>query len=130
MLDTNAASDIIKRPDGKVASKAIELGPDRIGLSAVVAAELLFGVEKRGSPRLALLIDGVVSRFPVVDFSLEASRTYGKVRDKLRRAGNPIGPLDTLIAAHAISLEATLLTNNTAEFRRVEGLKIEDWTQP
>ena len=100
-----------------------------IGVSSVTAAELSYGAEKSAAVeqnREAL------SRFllplEVLAFRDEAAAAYGHVRAALEKAGTPIGPLDTLIAAHAVSLSVTLVTNNTREFSRVPGLEIEDWT--
>ena len=101
-----------------------------VGVSSVTAAELRYGAEKSAAPeqnREAL------SRFllplEVLAFGDEAAAAYGRVRAALENAGTPIGPLDNLIAAHAVSLGVTLVTNNTREFSRVPGLEIEDWTR-
>jgi tRNA(fMet)-specific endonuclease VapC len=74
--------------------------------------------------------DAFLVPLAIVDFDPSAADCYGRIRADLERQGTPIGPLDTLIAAHALSLGLPLVTNNTAEFRRVPGLVIEDWTQP
>ena len=101
-----------------------------VGVSSVTAAELFYGAEKSAVPeqnREAL------SRFllplEVLAFGDEAAAAYGRVRAALEKAGTPIGPLDALIAAHAVSLGVTLVTNNTREFSRVPGLEVEDWTR-
>lgn len=130
MLDTNAVSELIRNPSGGVAAKVLTTPQADIVLSSIVASELLFGVEKRGSARLAALIDQVFGKFVVLDYDFRAADTYSRVRNSLRLLGTPIGPLDTLIAAHALSLDATLVTHNMAEFGRVDGLKIKDWTRP
>ena len=101
-----------------------------IGVSSVTAAELSYGAEKSAAVeqnREAL------SRFllplEVLAFGDEAAAAYGRVRAALEKAGTPIGPLDTLIAAHAVGLGVTLVTNNVREFSRVPGLELEDWTR-
>lgn len=100
-----------------------------IGVSSVTVAELSYGVEK--SPRPEQNREAL-SRFlmplEVAIFDPEAAAAYGRVRADLERIGTPIGPLDTLIAAHAVSLGITLVTNNTREFSCVPGLEVEDWT--
>ena len=100
-----------------------------VGVSSVTAAKLSYGAEKSSRPeqnREAL------SRFllplEVLAFGDEAAAAYGRVRAALEKSGTPIGPLDTLIAAHAVSLGVTLVTNNVREFSRVPGLEVEDWT--
>ncbi len=99
-----------------------------VGVSSVTAAELRYGAEKSARPEQNL---EALSRFllplEVLAFGPEAAAPYGRVRAALERAGTPIGPLDTLIAAHALSLDVTLVTNNAREFSRVPGLEIEDW---
>lgn len=95
---------------------------------SVVAGELCFGAAKsRQHAANTEALHVFFGEFRVVPFDARAAWRYGTVRNALERAGTPIGPLDTLIAAHALSLEATLVTNNTSEFRRVKGLKVEDW---
>lgn len=129
LLDTNAASHIIRFPSGPVASRTLAEAKGTIGLSSIVVSELQFGARKRGSERLAALVEGLLRQFPILPFGEEAARDYADIRHSLEKLGTPIGPMDTLIASHATSLDATLVTNNATEFGRVEGLKVEDWTR-
>ncbi len=100
-----------------------------IGVSSVTAAELRHGAEKSSRPgRNHEALGAFLLPLEVLGFGDEAAAAYGRVRAALERAGTPIGPLDTLIAAHAVSLGVTLVTNNVREFSRVAGLEIEDWT--
>jgi tRNA(fMet)-specific endonuclease VapC len=100
-------------------------------LSAVVLAEIEYGIAK--SQRQAhnrKVFDALIARFQVAPFSAEAAREYGLIRAALERGGRPIGPNDLMIAAQTKALGLTLVTDNTAEFARVEGLAIENWLQP
>lgn len=100
----------------------------RVGVSVITEMELRFGLEKHPSPgRLKAVVDGFLSTERVLPFPPELAATYGRLRRALERAGRPMGPLDTIIAAHAMALGAILVTNNTAEFGRVAGLRCEDW---
>jgi tRNA(fMet)-specific endonuclease VapC len=102
--------------------------PNETALSSIVAAELLAGVAKlnTGHPQIERL-DEFFRIFEVIDFSHAAARHYGEIRAELERKGTTIGPMDLLIAAHARSLGATLMTANAGEFRRVKGLKVLVW---
>ena len=101
-----------------------------VGVSSVTAAELHYGAER--SPRREQNLEALgafLLPLEVLAFGPEAAAAYGRVRAALEKAGTPIGPLDTLIAAHAVGLGVTLVTNNTREFSRVSGLELEDWTR-
>ncbi|WP_206598717.1 PIN domain-containing protein [Rufibacter ruber] len=96
--------------------------------SAITLAELEFGIRKSSNPDRNLeALNQFLVPLDIKDFNYNATVEYGKIRANLEKAGIPIGPLDTLIAAHAVSLNATLVTNNEKEFNRVTGLKIENW---
>lgn len=97
-------------------------------ISAITAAELWFGVENSGRPeKNAETLWAFLAAVEIIPFDTMAAVEYGRVRARLKRAGAPIGSLDMLIAAHAVSLGLTLVTNNTREFERVHGLDLEDW---
>lgn len=100
----------------------------KLAISSITLAELMFGVEKSGNRfrNLENVLD-FSRRVSVLFFDDKAAMEYGKIRVELQRAGMPIGPNDTLIAAHARSIDATLVTNNIREFNRVQGLRIENW---
>ena len=130
LLDTNVCIHLIRRKPPEVLRRFEDYEVGEVGVSSVTAAELSYGAEKSALPeqnREAL------SRFllplEVLAFGAEAAASYGRVRAALERAGTPIGPLDTLIASHAVSLGVTLVTNNVREFSRVPGLEVEDWTR-
>ena len=127
MLDTNIVSDLIRNPCGPASRHVERRGTSRVCVSVVTAAELRYGGQKKGSARLVEDIDGVLARVVVLAFQPPADAYYARVRDQLTKAGTPIGPLDFLIAAHALSLDLTLATANVGEFARVAGLRVENW---
>lgn len=130
LLDTNIISDIIRRPFGPSAVAAEQVEPGSLLTSIVVACELRFGATRRGSPDLVAKVDGVLDRITVVSLGVEADAHYARLRTDLERRGLPIGANDLFIAAHALSLGATLVTDNTREFERVDGLTVENWLRP
>lgn len=101
--------------------------PEDIGLSSIVVSELCYGVSKSGSSKNQAKLDVFLSSFQLFDFDIMAAKIYGEIRAKLEKKGLIIGPYDLQIAAHAISKEVILVTNNTREFSRVPNLEIEDW---
>ena len=127
MLDTDVVSDLVRNPAGVVADAVAKIGESSICCSAVVAAELRFGAEKKGSTRLRDRVEGVLSAIEVIAFDAPADRAYATLRASLERRGNVIGSNDMLIAAHALAESATLVTGNEREFRRVDGLGVENW---
>lgn len=128
MLDTNVVSSLVTDPAGQVANRVASLDRRDFGASVIVAAELRYGAERRGSTRLSNQLNAVLSAIDVCPFDEPADRHYGAIRNELERLGEPIGHNDLLIAAHARSLGATLVTGNMREFVRVPGLAVEDWT--
>jgi len=127
LLDTNIVSDLVRNPEGAAAARLKSLTEDTLCTSIVVPAELRFGVEKRGSVRLAAQLEAILAAIEIVPFEPPADRDYAAVRVQLERAGTPISGNDMLIAAHALALDATLVTDNIREFERIEGLKVENW---
>lgn len=128
MLDTNICIFIIKNKPKTVIRKFMEYDAGDICISAITYAELVHGVEKsaaREKNRIALTV--FLSEIQIIPFDDAAAQAYGVVKAELQRRGTPIGPLDTLIAAHAKALKVVLVTNNTREFSRVDGLVVEDW---
>ncbi|HEX5783900.1 MAG TPA: type II toxin-antitoxin system VapC family toxin [Burkholderiaceae bacterium] len=127
LLDTNICIHIINaRPPAVLARfSAYRLGD--IGISSVVASELTYGVVKSGSVRNRQALEMFLAPLEIVPFDAAAIWAYGEVRAELERRGTPIGAMDTLIAAHALSLKAVLVTNNTREFARVPGLLLDNW---
>ncbi len=122
-LDTNVCIDLLRGRSGKATPA---LGQCR--LSAVVAAELWTGVAKSKDPLSARSrLEAFLCLFEILPFDASAGKAYGEIRAVLERAGTPIGPMDLLIAAHARSAGASLLTANIREFSRVPGLHTRRW---
>jgi tRNA(fMet)-specific endonuclease VapC len=128
MLDTNTCIALIKRKPVHVLQKFSEYQVGDIGVSAVTLAELRYGVAKsQHQARNQAALDEFMLPLEIAAFDEQATTTYGVLRAALEKQGTPIDPLDTMIAAHALSLGVTLVTNNTREFNRVLGLKVVDW---
>lgn len=127
LLDTNIVSHLLREPVGPVTERIRTVGLSNIAVSIIVVAELKFGAVKRNSKALTIGIENFLARTPVLPFEAPADDIYGEVRTQLERAGTPIGALETLIAAHALALDATLVTGNEREFSRIKSLKIENW---
>jgi tRNA(fMet)-specific endonuclease VapC len=127
LVDTNILSHVVREPRGPVAARLLRAGDHNVFTNIVVAGELRFGAEKRGSQRLAANVDDVLGRIKIAPLDQPWDRVYAKVRAALEKAGTPIGANDTLIAAHALATDSILVTDNIREFSRVPGLKIENW---
>jgi len=128
ILDTDSCIALIKGKSGPLLRRLTALGPGEAGISAITLAELRYGVAKSAqSEKNRLALDEFVLPLEIADFDETAADCYGRIRAALERAGQPIGPLDTQIGAHALSLGAVLVSHNTREFRRVPGLAVEDW---
>ena len=128
MLDTDICIYIIKGKPLRVLERLESIQPDQLSMSAITFAELMNGAKK--SQR----VEANVSRLnalgeilEICSFDQQAAVAYGDVRSSLEKRGEVIGPYDLLIAAHALSLDRTLITNNEREFKRVEGLKVDNW---
>lgn len=130
LLDTNMVSDLVKRPQGAVAQRLALLDEDQVCTSLIVAAELRYGAAKRGSEKLTAQLEAILAALPVLPLETPVDHHYGDLRLALERAGTPIGPNDLLIAAHALAIGATLVTDNTREFQRVAGLNVDNWIHP
>jgi tRNA(fMet)-specific endonuclease VapC len=126
MLDTDTVSYAL-RDQGHVRQRLLEHRPSELCISAITAAQLRFGATRRKSARLHNLIDKFVSDVATVPFDEAGAAEFGRIAAQLADAGSPIGELDTLIAAHAVSLGLTLVTNNVKHFSRVRGLKVQNW---
>jgi tRNA(fMet)-specific endonuclease VapC len=127
LLDTNIVSDLVRNPQGRVSVRIHEIGEDRVCTSIVVAAELRFGAEKRGAPRLTAQLEAILGALEVLPLKSPADAVYGRLRARLERDGHPIGGNDLLSAAQAIALGHRLVTDNRREFARVGDLAIENW---
>lgn len=126
MLDTDSVSMAL-RGQGQVARTLLSHKPSQVCMSAVTLAELRYGADRVRSRRLRTLIDTFTRSVQVQPFDAAAADAFGPVATALARRGAPIGTFDTLIAAHALSCDATLVTNNTKHFRRVAGLRLANW---
>ena len=127
LLDTNICIYIINAKPPAVLKRFKHYRLGEIGLCSVVAAELAFGVAKSGSARNRQALEMFLAPLTILPFDERASWAYGDLRAELERRGTPIGSLDTMIAAHALSLQAKLITNNTREFGQVPGLHVDNW---
>lgn len=127
LLDTNVLSDIIRRAQGSSATRANAEPPSNLCTSVIVASELRFGALRRGSERLTERLNDLLATIPVLPFEPPADHVYGRIRTQLEQAGTPIGHMDLLIAAQALAQGHVLVTDNEREFRRVEGLQVENW---
>ncbi len=128
MLDTDSCIALIKRKPVSVLRRLKSLDPGEAGISAITLAELHYGVEKSAHPeKNRLALTEYLLPLEVADFDEAAAESYGNVRAALEKSGTPIGPLDTQIGAHALSLKSILVTHNLREFRRIPGLVCEDW---
>ncbi|MEX2488532.1 MAG: type II toxin-antitoxin system VapC family toxin [Pseudomonadales bacterium] len=127
LLDTNIISDMVRNPQGQVVQNIRKVGEAEICTSIIVAAELRYGAFKKGSPRLTAQLETVLGVLEVLPLESPADAVYGQIRTRLERSGQPIGANDLLIAAQAIALDCTIVTNNEREFSRIEGLACENW---
>lgn len=127
LLDTNIVSNLVRDPRGAVAQRIAEVGEESICTSIIVAAELRFGVVKRNSPRLTAQVESILSVIEILPFDAPADRFYAQLRATLEHSGQPIGPNDVLIAAHALAHDCILVSANLGEFSRVADLKVETW---
>jgi tRNA(fMet)-specific endonuclease VapC len=127
LLDTNIISDLVRNPQGKVAKRIAKTGEDSVFTSIIVAAELRYGCAKTESRRLRAAVEDLLAEMEIAPFEAPADTDYGDIRFALEAAGTPIGGNDLLIAAHARALDATVVTANIQEFKRVRGLRVENW---
>ena len=128
LLDTNICIYVINARPPAVLERFLAHEADGVGISAITTSELYWGVHKSGSARNLAALEKFLSPLTVLDYGLAAAQRYGELRAHLDRQGTPIGPLDQQIAAHALALDVTLVTNNLREFERVPGLRFENWT--
>ncbi|WIG56362.1 MAG: VapC toxin protein [Rhodanobacteraceae bacterium] len=127
LLDTNIVSDLVRHPQGSIAERIAAMGEQNVCTSIVVAAELRFGAARSGSRRLRTQADAILSLMRVLPLDAPVDVHYADIRKRLEHAGSPIGPNDMLIAAHARASGCVVVTANLREFRRVQGLKVENW---
>ena len=128
MLDTNICVELIRRRSPRILLRLQQCSPGDVGMSSITLAELEFGVHKSRMPdRNKLALAEFAAPLEILPFDDLAAASYGALRARLERQGQPIGSMDMLIAAHALSRGLTLVTNNEREFRRVLGLQVTNW---
>ena len=127
LLDTNVVSDLVRKPQGRVAQRIRAVGEEQVCTSIIVAAELRYGAAKKGSPRLAAQLEAVLGALEVLPFEAPADHVHGLLRARLEQRGQLIGGNDLLIAAQTLSLGYTIVTDNERKFGRIEGLPCENW---
>jgi tRNA(fMet)-specific endonuclease VapC len=127
LLDTDIVSDLVRRPHGVVAGHIQRVGEASVATSVIVAAELRFGAAKNGSQQLTDRIQAILGVLEVLPFEPPADATYGAIRASLEKAGRSIGANDLLIAAHAVALGYTVVTDNERDFRPIRQLSMVNW---
>jgi tRNA(fMet)-specific endonuclease VapC len=131
LLDTNICIELLRAGSPIALVRMRRHDIDEIAISTITLAELQYGVAKSARPaHHAQLLAQFCAAIGILPFDSFAAETYGMLRTSLEKTGMPIGPLDTLIASHALAADLTLVTNNEREFRRVAGLKIKNWLAP
>ena len=129
LLDTDTCIYALKQ-DQRVLAHLLSKSREDIGVSVITEGELRTGAAKSSSPIKTLrFVENFLRPLTIAELTSEDAIAYAQVRAKLERAGTPIGPLDTLIASQAVARNLTLVSNNEQEFRRVAGLRIENWTR-
>ena len=129
LLDTNILSDLIRQPQGRITERIKKVGESNVCTSIVVAAELRFGARRRKSRPLTHNVEAILDTIEVLPLEEPADQAYAALRSSLEIRGVVIGPNDMLIAAHALSLDHTVVTANQREFSRVPGLRVENWLE-
>jgi len=129
LLDTDICIYVLNERPPEVLSQFLAHEDEGIGVSVVTASELFFGVRKSASARNLKALEAFLESLSVLDFDMEAARRYGELRAHLEKKGTPIGSMDMQIAAHALALDVTLVTNNQREFSRVPGLRTDNWAR-
>jgi tRNA(fMet)-specific endonuclease VapC len=127
LLDTNIVSDLVRHPRGRIADRIAKVGERQICTSIIVAAELRYGAAKKGSSQLTAQLEAVLGALDVLVLEAPVDTVYGELRARLEQAGQPLGANDLLIAAHAVALGHTVVTDNEREFSRIDNLRVENW---
>lgn len=129
ILDTDICSYIIRGDNLMLLDNLKNHADENIAVTSITVAELLFGAKKISSQKILKKIDAILKRVTIIDFDENSAVFYSDIRNKLEKAGTPIGNMDILIASCALSKKAILVTNNEKHFSYIEGLKIENWTK-
>lgn len=128
LLDTNTVSYHIRRSSPALQRRIRRTPAAHVGLSVVTEMEIRYGLARNPGLRIGPLVEEFLEGVQILPLGSDVARIYGRVRADLESKGTPIGPLDLMIAAHALALGATAITTNLREFRRVRGLRCQDWT--
>lgn len=129
LLDTNILSPLIRNSDRTIRKRIAQRGPSNIATSVIVIGELMYGARKKASAAMEARIIGVTERMTILPLNEEVAPLYGQLRADLAAGGELIGANDLWIAAQALTESLTLVTRNEKEFRRVQGLAVENWAE-
>ncbi|MFZ0284232.1 MAG: type II toxin-antitoxin system VapC family toxin [Terriglobales bacterium] len=130
LLDTNTAGYIIRGNFPRVRERLLKIPMAEVGISVITEAELRFGLARRPeASKLGIALEEFLLRVEVLPWNSEAASHYARIRAALEDEGEPVGNLDLMIAAQALAAEATLVTHDRV-FRKIKGLRIEDWAKP
>jgi tRNA(fMet)-specific endonuclease VapC len=129
LLDTDTVSFLIRRPSPELQRRFKRTPADQVALSVVTEMEIRFGLARNPGLRVAALVEAFLAGMTILPLTSDVALVYADVRAALEARGTPIGPHDLMIAAHARANELTLVTRNLGEFRRVAGLRCQDWTR-
>jgi len=127
LLDTNIVSDLVRHPQGRVAARLAQSGDEKVATSIIVASEMRYGAARKKSARLSAQLETILGALEILPLETPADRHYGELRARLESTGKPISANDMLIAAHALALDCTLVTDNVRAFLRIKGLRVENW---
>ena len=128
LLDTNICIYIIKKKPEEVIKRFLKMKPDSIGISSITVSELYYGVAKSSKPNEnTIALEQFILPLTILNYNKEDSIAYGRLRAKLEQKGKLIGAMDMLIAAQALNRDLILVTNNEREFKKIEGLSVENW---
>jgi tRNA(fMet)-specific endonuclease VapC len=127
LLDTNIVSDLVQHPQGRVAARIAQIGDDKVATSIIVACEMRYGAARKNSPRLFAQLETLLGALEIVPLESPTDHHYGELRARLEMVGRPISANDMLIAAHALAIDYTLVTDNVREFSGIKGLRVENW---
>ncbi len=127
MLDTGIVSDMVRHPHGRVAKRIAEVGETLVCTSIIVAAELRSGAARKGAARLTAQLESVLRALDVLPLEPPVDAVYGALRARLEELGQSIGANDLFVAAHALTLRCTLVTDNEHAFSRIKALPVENW---
>jgi tRNA(fMet)-specific endonuclease VapC len=127
LLDTNIVSDLVQHPQGRVAARIAQIGDDKVATSIIVACGMRYGAARKNSPRLFAQLETILGALEIVPLESPTDHHYGELRARLEMVGRPISANGMLIAAHALAIDYTLVTDNVREFSRIKGLRVENW---